>query len=98
MVRLIAGELKGKQPERAVEFHVAPGVKAVGDDRLLRIALSNLLANAWKFTGKHPRARIKFGLAREELGMNLYVQKPVRFDDFLAVARRIGELLKALKP
>ena len=48
--------------ERLVEFVIAPGLVANGDARLLRIVLENLLGNAWKFTGKHPRARIEFGL------------------------------------
>ncbi len=33
-----------------------------------------------------------------ELGTNLYIQKPVNFDDFAVVARQIENLLKALKP
>ncbi len=65
-VRLIMEELKKKEPEREVEFVVAPDVKTVGDDRLLRIALNNLLENSWKFTGKHTRARIEFGVTQED--------------------------------
>ena len=37
-----------------------------GDGTLLRVALENLLRNAWKFTGKQPRARIEFGVAERE--------------------------------
>jgi light-regulated signal transduction histidine kinase (bacteriophytochrome) len=33
----------------------------VGDGQLLRIALENLLGNAWKFTAREPAARIEFG-------------------------------------
>jgi light-regulated signal transduction histidine kinase (bacteriophytochrome) len=33
----------------------------VGDGQLLRIALENLLGNAWKFTTREPSARIEFG-------------------------------------
>jgi len=57
----IAEELQETQPERQVEFIVTPEVTANGDARLLRILLENLLGNAWKFTGKHPKARIEFG-------------------------------------
>lgn len=32
------------------------------------------------------------------LGTNLYIQKPVKFDDFGGVVRQIEEALKALKP
>jgi hypothetical protein len=33
-----------------------------------------------------------------QLGTNLYIQKPVEFDEFLKVARRIMDLVNALKP
>src|SRR5262249_40882633 len=38
---------------------VEDGLVAEADARLLEIALTNLLANAWKFTGKRERARIE---------------------------------------
>ena len=37
-----------------------------GDARLLRVALENLLGNAWKFTGKRDQARIEFGLTEHD--------------------------------
>ncbi len=55
-----------RSPERSVEFVIAEGVVARGDSRLLRAVLENLLGNAWKFTGKKPRARIEFGVAEQE--------------------------------
>lgn len=33
-----------------------------------------------------------------ELGTNLYIQKPVNFDEFAVVARQIADVLDALKP
>jgi light-regulated signal transduction histidine kinase (bacteriophytochrome) len=45
-----------------VETRIRPGVVVSGDGQLLRIALSNLLENAWKFTARQPAARIEFGL------------------------------------
>jgi len=57
----VAEELHRSQPEREVEFVVAEGVKASGDARLLRVALQNLLGNAWKFTSREARAKIEFG-------------------------------------
>ncbi len=48
-------------PDRDVELAIAPGLVADGDPGLLRIALDNLLGNAWKFTARTPRARIEFG-------------------------------------
>lgn len=43
-----------------VVFSIAPGLRAKGDEGLLRIALENLLNNAWKFTGTCPEGRITF--------------------------------------
>lgn len=66
----IAAELKHSQPDRQVEFVIAPGVTANGDSRLLRTVLENLLGNAWKFTSKRDMARIEFGnLAISDFGM-----------------------------
>jgi PAS domain S-box-containing protein len=62
LARGIAAELRRAQPEREVEFVIADGVLVRGDSGLLRVALVNLLDNAWKFTHKHPRARIEFGV------------------------------------
>jgi len=61
MVKAIAAELQQREPEREVEFDIEAGLAATGDAQLLRVALENLLENAWKFTSKHPSARIEFG-------------------------------------
>ncbi|MBI4319778.1 MAG: hypothetical protein HY675_14915 [Chloroflexi bacterium] len=54
-------DLKRSQPERRVEFAIAPGLLVDGDARLLRVALENLLGNAWKFTSHHRTATIQLG-------------------------------------
>ncbi len=59
----IATELRKSQPERQAEFVIAPGMRVDGDPRLVRTLLSNLLGNAWKYTGKHASARIEVGRA-----------------------------------
>jgi two-component system, sensor histidine kinase and response regulator len=60
-VSAIAAELHTGDPTRSVEFLVQPDVRVYADAGLLRIALENLLRNAWKFTSKKPSARIEFG-------------------------------------
>jgi len=64
LANLIAAELKASDPSRAVEFHITPGLRAVGNEHLLRVVLENLLSNAWKFTSRCPVAKIEFGLVR----------------------------------
>lgn len=54
--------LRETSPERVVEARVRPGVVVSGDGQLLRIAVENLIQNAWKFTGREPVARIEFGM------------------------------------
>jgi signal transduction histidine kinase len=54
-------KLRLSQPVRQVEIVVQPGVSALGDERLLSVAMQNLLSNAWKFTSKQDAARIEFG-------------------------------------
>jgi light-regulated signal transduction histidine kinase (bacteriophytochrome) len=56
-----AAMLQHINPHRRVEFHVAAGLRAHGDRKLLQVALQNLVENAWKFTSKQPRARIEVG-------------------------------------
>jgi len=63
LVRKIAAELQKAQPERDVTFVIADGIVVDGDRRLLEAVMNNLLGNAWKFTSKHPSARIEFGAA-----------------------------------
>ena len=62
LVESILERLREADPGRTVETRVRPGVIVVGDGRLLRIALTNLLENAWKFTERQPAARIEFGM------------------------------------
>jgi len=61
MAREIAAELQRATPDRQVEFAIAPGLKAEGDARLLRVVLENLLRNSWKYTAKQPESRVEFG-------------------------------------
>lgn len=62
IVQEIADELRETQPERVVQFIIQEGIIAQGDGILLRTVLENLIGNAWKFTSKHPAARIEFGV------------------------------------
>ncbi|CAA9450743.1 MAG: Phytochrome, two-component sensor histidine kinase [uncultured Rubrobacteraceae bacterium] len=59
----VAEELRETGPERKVEFSAQKGLEVWGDPTLLRVALVNLIGNAWKFTAKNPEARVEFGLS-----------------------------------
>jgi PAS domain S-box-containing protein len=72
LARSIAVDLQQGQPGRDVELVIADGVVGTGDVRLLRVVFENLLGNAWKFTAKHDRARIEFGV-QQEAGETVYV-------------------------
>lgn len=62
IARSIAAELLQAEPARSVEFIVAPDLVAECDPHLLKIALGNLLGNAWKYTRKVANARVEFGV------------------------------------
>jgi light-regulated signal transduction histidine kinase (bacteriophytochrome) len=64
-------ELRQGDPERSVEVRVENGLKVWGDAALLRIALDNLLGNAWKFTARNERPTIEFG-SRIEQGLSVF--------------------------
>ncbi|HNA30986.1 MAG TPA: PAS domain S-box protein [Thiobacillaceae bacterium] len=53
--------LRKQEPERSVTLDIAPNLDAEADPKLLRIALDNLLGNAWKFTARRQAARIEVG-------------------------------------
>jgi PAS domain S-box-containing protein len=54
--------LQDNDPGRKIHLQIEDSLPALGDVRLLRIMLENLLSNAWKFTSKKPEARIQFGM------------------------------------
>lgn len=66
MAQSVAGALRMQEPDRKVEVVIAPNVLADGDERFLQVVLQNMLDNAWKFTSKHPTARVEFGTAERE--------------------------------
>ncbi|HJV65953.1 MAG TPA: MEDS domain-containing protein [Geomonas sp.] len=68
----IADRLKGNG-QRPVTFRIEDGVTATGDPRLLRLALEQLLENAWNYTVGVQHPVIQFGTAEMEGGRSFYV-------------------------
>lgn len=69
--RSVVEELRSGSPQRKVEFVAADKAEVTGDARLLRILMDNLLRNAWKYTSRHERARIEFGVGHQD-GRTVY--------------------------
>jgi signal transduction histidine kinase len=74
VARTALEELQRAEPGRQVTARVRPGVIVRGDGRLLRIAMGNLMQNAWKFTGKRADATIEFGCRQEQSERTYFIR------------------------
>jgi PAS domain S-box-containing protein len=72
MATEILERLQADDPQRQVQWRVDAGLAAVGDVRLVRSVLENLIGNAWKFSARSPAADLHVG-AGDEPGV-FYVQ------------------------
>lgn len=70
----IADRLRRQDPQRRVNFRIARGVVADGDERLLTVAMENLLENAWKYTETNPDAVIEFGSGEHAGAFSCFVR------------------------
>lgn len=61
----VAAECRIREPQRQVEFTIPEGVNVVGDANLMRVVMTNLVQNAFKYTGKKEEAHIEFGVTEE---------------------------------
>jgi len=66
IAREIAAGLRQTSGPDRVEFSVQEGGVVRGDPHLLQIMMSNLLDNAWKFTGRTERPHIEFGITSKD--------------------------------
>lgn len=62
----VAARLQQQNPDRKVKCVIEKGLVAEGDERLLGVALENLIGNAWKFTSKCANAKIQIGVAEND--------------------------------
>ncbi len=72
LTNYILEDLRSAEPERAAEIVVEPGLVIQGDPTLMRIAIENLVGNAWKYSSQSAKTRIE--LRREmRAGQPTYV-------------------------
>jgi two-component system, NtrC family, sensor kinase len=74
IARQVLAELRRGDPERQVVEQVQDGLTTDADSHLLRVAMENLLGNAWKFTAKVQHAEIHVGATESERGPSFFVR------------------------
>jgi light-regulated signal transduction histidine kinase (bacteriophytochrome) len=90
MVKSITDDLKASQPDRQVEFIIAPNQNVNADKNLLGIGIRNILENAWKFSSKRTKTRIEFGMTNQNSAKVYFIRdNGVGFD-----MQYINELFK----
>ena len=94
LANTVASELKEREPERQVEMVIQGGLVADADPQRLQVVLENLLGNAWKFTGKHPKARIEFGLMEHEGELAYFVRDDGAGFDMADADRLFGTFIR----
>jgi len=97
MARSIARDLHTTDPRRQVLFVIAPDLKIKADPSLMRIALENLLNNAWKYTSKHSDARIELGVNRQN-GQDVYFVRDDGAGFDMAFASKLFGAFQRLHP
>src|SRR3990170_2028655 len=65
-------DLTKAEPSRDVKLQITSGLKARGDAHLVRMALENIIGNAWKYTSKIEQSIIELGLLGFEDGMAVF--------------------------
>ena len=70
----IMEDLRAREPGRNIEFVCNGDYTVEGDPDLLRIVLTNLLSNAWKFTSKRTDARIELGMELKDKKSIYYIR------------------------
>lgn len=66
IARDVAGELDKAKARQHVDYTVDEGLMTMGDARLLRVALTNLLSNAWKYTGGTLHPQVEFSQTQRD--------------------------------
>lgn len=70
----VGAELQDAEPARRAEIRVQPGLHVHGDERLLKLLLSQLMGNAWKFSRDREPIRIEVTGERHGDGMRVQIR------------------------
>jgi light-regulated signal transduction histidine kinase (bacteriophytochrome) len=68
-----AANLARLEPDRKVHWLISEGLMAYGDPGLLAVIVTNLFANAWKFSAGRARARIEFTSTTGDDGTTVFL-------------------------
>ena len=68
-----AAAQQAELPGRKIDWVIEEDMKADADAGLLAVVITNLFANAWKFTARHSSARIELGAVKRENGETAYL-------------------------
>jgi signal transduction histidine kinase/CheY-like chemotaxis protein len=75
VVEEVLAELRRVDPDHPARATVQPGLMGCADAGLIRIALQNLLSNAWKYSSRVAAPHIEFGATKDERGeVTFYVR------------------------
>jgi PAS domain S-box-containing protein len=72
MAQTVLSGYQEREPRRAVQLDIQPGLLVQGDPSLLLQVLANLLGNAWKFSAKQAHSKISFGHEKNRADETLY--------------------------
>ena len=72
MAAEIAGECRGRNPDRVASIHIEEGLQVQGDGRLIHVVMENLIGNAWKFSSGRSRTDIRIGRTTDAAGLPVY--------------------------
>jgi len=96
MARSALAALQERSPGRSVRIVVADRLPGWGDPRLLAQLVSNLVANAWKFTSRNKHAKIEVGGMRDAQEQIVYFVRDDGAGFDMAYASRMFEAFRRM--
>lgn len=89
-------ELRDAEPDRAVDVTVEPDLTVNGDAAMVTVVMQNLIANAWKYSGKTPLARVEIGSETAPDGLRCIFVRDNGAGFDMAYAEKLFEVFQRL--